>query len=110
MSERVRVNTKSSTAISTSASPMSGASPVSVASLYSSSTITGRQAAHAQRALVRGRHLIDLAFGVRDPLVARIVQTDVGDCDRCAVGVGAGHRVEGRPDLRDVADGVDLGL
>ena len=41
MSERVRVKTSSSTAISTSARPISGAIPSSVAFLYSSSTTTG---------------------------------------------------------------------
>ena len=110
MSETVRVKTSSSTAISTSARPISGAIPSSVAFLYSSSTTTGDRLLTRSGPSSAAASSFDPPFGVLYPLVSRIDQPDVGDRDRRAVRVDAGHRVQGALELGRVADRVYLRL
>ena len=109
-SENVRMNRRIRSAISTSAIPISGSSPDSVASVYSSSTTAGdttltrsgpssavarslirRSTSKTRSSPVSSRRMLAMATGV-------------------PVRVDAGEGVEHRTDLRDVTDGVDLRL
>ena len=109
-SEKVRMNSRISAAISSRARPTNGAIPSSVARLYSSSitigdtllTRSGPSLAVAASLMVRSASRTLLS-----PVSA---QADGGDRDRCAVGVVAGQGGERPTDLGDACDGVDLRL
>ena len=69
ISARVRVNSTRSAAIRSSAIPMSGPIPSSVAFLYSSSMITGDRLLTRNGPLIRDSQLADPPFSVYNPLV-----------------------------------------